>query len=650
MPNNFVNPNAAVSINFNWITTGGSLFSAVKGGSFVTANLETTANTKPKFSIISGSLPKGLTLTNTDQFSGYISGFAISDSKAVTYTFVVRAVSIYYRLPIDRTFSITVLPYDPPVWSYLGDLTYLQGPNVDGSFDDLGYVSQQLIAVAPAGASSSYNITYSLSTNSGRLPTGLKLSSTGTLNGVINLPLNVQTAASNTYTFTVVASSSGVSTSRSFVMLIRYYNSFRQPPVFLINPNLGSYRTNSIATIPVTAYDPYPSYGSVVYALTDGILPNGLNVDTTSGVVTGIIPLDNFYLRQYQFRISATKFNIFEGFSTASTQIFNMTVLQNNYNSITWTTPSNLGTLPASIPCRLRLVATHTETAYNLMYYSNSQFPDGLKLDSNGDIVGIPTSVGTYNIVAVATTATIYNSQDWSYYASIGNYPSLCAISTFVVNVVANPLQYTNIYARVFLPVSSRLQIRQILNNTDIFKTKYIYRSTDPNFGIVSDLKMYVQYGIQQLSSSIDYQSTFLANPLSNYEKVFYVGTATAVTIYDSSKIALYDVVYLKVSDSNQGTDILNKIQLKFLSLLDGQIDTNSLFLPPWQQTENSSFIYGIVLCYAIPGKGSVIINNLKKYSQILGNFDFSTINFTIDRFIIEKTLSSNAESYLMLP
>jgi hypothetical protein len=226
----------------------------------------------------------------------------------------------------------------------------------------------------------------------------------------------------------------------------------------------------------------------------------------------------------------------------------------------------------------------------------------------------------------------------------------MSAVKTFELTIVDDPLLYTNIYTTVMPPIAVRLQIQQILKNTDIFKPNYIYRPEDPNFGVVSDLRMYFQYGIQQLSSATDYQYVFLNNSISDHGKTFYIGAPTLATAYDSSNTALYDVVYLKVTDSDQGTSILNTIQLKFLSLLDSKIAVNLASLPLWQNNTNYSFIYGIVLCYAIPGKGSAIIRNLKENSKIPGHFDLSTINFTIDRFIIEKTLTSTAESYLMLP
>ena len=657
MPQNFVK-SAAISNqinNFYWVSpSSGLLFSPVKGGAYVSIALLTNFGTTPTFSIIAGSLPTGVTLINNADFSSYISGYVISDSTVITYTFVVRATSPYFKFPIDRNFSITVLSYDPPVWV----TTSIEGPNLDKSFNDFGYVYQKLNAVAPSTANTSYHITYSLSTNSGKLPPNLTLSSTGTVSGVINLPFTNQTTASNTFNFTAVASSFGVSTSRSFDITVTYYNSIYQKLTFLNSSNLGNYRTNSSVTIPVVAYDPFPAYGSVVYSKTGGVLPYGLNLNANSGFISGIISSQDSYSKHYQFEISATKNNIYEAFATTATQIFNLDIIQNNYNLITWATLPNLGTLHTSVPCNLKLVATHTETNYNLTYYSTDYLPAGLNLDVNGNIVGIPTTPGTYNFTVVASTSTNYSGEDWNYYTSIGEYPVLGSVNTFYLNIVDSPLKYTNIYAKIFLPISVRLQVQQILNNTDIFETKYIYRPNDTNFGVVSDLRMYVQYGIQQLTSATSYQSAFYQSVLpknfipvlSNYEKTFYIGSATIATAYESSNTELYDVIYLKVTDHTQQINILNKIRLQFLSLLNNQIDINSVFLPQWQQNTNFSFIYGIVLCYAIPGKGSVIIKNLKKYLQTAGHFDFSTINFTIDRFIIEKTLTTAEESYLMLP
>jgi hypothetical protein len=639
--------------NFSWVTAAGPLLTnPISVGDQISAAIVATPEATPSFSIIAGSLPSGLSLINQANYTGLIFGKVTNNYVITTSTFVVRAYSPLFNISIDRSFSITVLPIGAPVWPYGTRDVYLVGPNVNNTFNDFEYVNIPLVANPPTNAPSTYKITYNLTTNSGKLPTGLRLLNTGTLRGLIYNPITSNTTASDTYSFNVAASNGYLSTSQSFIMTVTYVNSNFQAPVFLGNPNLGTYRADSNRIISVGFYNPVPAYGSIVYEQINGSLPYGMNLDTTSGFIYGVLPIQENYLSKYQFEISATKFDAYDLFTTVATQNFSMNVITNNFDTISWVTPSNLGTIHTNVPSNFKVLATHTETIYGLSYFSiGNNFPDGLTLDTSGDILGATSSTGTFTVTIIATTGTVYNSQSWAELTATDNYPVAFSIKSFNINVVTDNLQYTNIYAKPFLTITERLRYQQFVKNTDIFENQYIYRPEDPNFGINSEFKMYIQYGIQRLPSVTDYQSVFLSKPLSNQEKTFYISTtATVVTAVDSVGNPIYDVVYVNVMDYNLKRTVLDKIQNQFLSLLNFKISVSTAFLPSWQSTKGSNFIYGIVLCYAIPGKGEQIINNLKKYAHNLGYFDFGKIIFNIDRFIIEQTISSTSSSYLMLP
>jgi hypothetical protein len=639
--------------NFSWVTAAGPLLAnPALIGDQISAALVATSEAEPKFSIIAGSLPAGVYLINQANHTGLIFGKITSNYVITTSTFVVRAYSSLFDKSIDRSFSITVLPIGAPIWSYGTQNVLLAGPNIDKTFNNFEYINKTLIATPPANALDTYKIIYSLSTDSGKLPTGLKLSSTGTLRGIINNPITSNTLGSDSYNFKVLASNGYSSSSQTFVMTVTYYNSAYQAPIFLNDSNLGLYQAESKQIIPVVFYNPDPAYGSIVYEQASGSLPPGMNLDTTSGFIYGVISTQQNYLTTYKFSIFATKYDVFDDFTSTATQNFNISIIKNNFDSISWVTPSNLGNIYSYVPSTFKVVATHTETKYDLSYFSvGNNFPSGLTLDPSGDIIGATDSTGTFTVAIVATTGTIYDAQSWNNLKNTENYPVAFAVKSFNINVVSNTLQYTNIYIKPFLSIEQRLAYQQFVKNTDIFEEQYIYRPEDPNFGVNSEFKMYIQYGIQQLPSATDYQTVFLSNPLLPQEKIFYINTtATVVTAMDSLGVELYDAVYMNVIDYNLKRTVLDKMQTRFTSLLNYQIDINSTFLPRWQDTIEGKFIYGIILCYAIPGKGKQIINNLKQYRKTLGYFNFNKVVFAIDRLVIEKTLSSTSSSYLMLP
>jgi hypothetical protein len=636
--------------NFAWITAAGPLIAnPVPVGGIVSAGLEATPNAMPYFSVIVGSLPDGLSLINQDNHRGLIFGRVRNNYNITTSTFVIRAYSLLFNNSIDRTFSITVSPIGAPIWPY-GE--YLSGPNVDKTFNDFEYVNLQLTAFPPPDAPSAYNITYSLTTDSGRLPAGLTLSNSGMLSGIISIPITSIISAKVSYGFTVLASNGYSSTPQSCVMTVDCATTSGPAPVFLGDPNLGIYRANSNQIISISFYNPIPSFGSITYEKNSGSLPPGMNLDTTSGFIYGVIPPQQNYLTTYNFGIKATKYNAFSEFTNITNQNFNISIIKDNFDTISWATTATLGTMHAQVPSTFKVIATHTETMYGLSYFSvGNNFPDGLILDPTGDILGATTSTGTFAVTIVATTGTAYDTQSWNNLENAKNYPVAFALKTFNFNVVADPLQYTNIYVRPFLSVSQRLAYQQFTKNTDIFEDQYLYRPEDPNFGVNLEFKIYVQYGIQQLLSFADYQGVFLNNPIANQEKILYIDSVASVAAaMDPAGAPLYDVVYMKVQDYNRGRLFLDSIQTRFASLLNYQINTNPAFLPSWQTVSGSTFIYGVVLCYAIPGKGSLIVNNLKQYAQTLDHFNFSKINFTMDRLVIEQTLTSTSSSYLMLP
>lgn len=142
-------------------------------------NLELPVSTIPgvTYSIISGSLPSGLTLSGQ-----YISGIPAEVSRTTDYNFCVRAsngTSIS-----DRTLIITIVGADTPVFvTPEGDI------DVDGTGKlfvlDNTYVDFQ-IQVSDSDTAAGQTLTFYLEPGLGQLPPGLSMSSTGRITGLIS--------------------------------------------------------------------------------------------------------------------------------------------------------------------------------------------------------------------------------------------------------------------------------------------------------------------------------------------------------------------------------------------------------------------------------------------------------------------------------
>jgi len=158
------------------------------------------------------------------------------------------------------------------------------------------------------------------------------------------------------------------------------------------------------------------------------------------------------------------------------------------------------------------------------------------------------------------------------------------------------------------------------------------------------------------LNSSTDYVSILYEN-FNN--STYYFGDVKSLTAVDALGNPVYDVVYVEIIDplaniaptvtSNGETyypSSIKNMKKQLASLND--ISINSEFSPLFVQTAqqlNLGFLNLVVLCYALPGKGSKIVNRIQN-----NNFDFKQFNFTVDRFTIEKTLISNDSAYLVFP
>ena len=243
-----------------WSTAAGSLgtFTELQSISVTVAATDTSDSTNSplSYSVVSGALPGGLSLNSS---TGVISGTASNVVPNTTYSFTIAATD-GRNTAVTRAFSITINDRDP-VWS--------TGTTLPTFTRNVAYSTTISATEDDSGA-----ITYSLL--SGSLPTGLNLSSGGTISGT---PTSL---ANTTFTVRATVTASGNVSDRTFTL----NNIGTNAPVWSTAAGALSAGEVSVAySTTVTATD--DSGSTPTYSISSGTLPTGLSLNSSTGVISG---------------------------------------------------------------------------------------------------------------------------------------------------------------------------------------------------------------------------------------------------------------------------------------------------------------------------------------------------------------------------
>ena len=278
---------------------------------------------------------------------------------------------------------------------------------------------------------------------------------------------------------------------------------------------------------------------------------------------------------------------------------------------------------------------------------------------------------------------------------------------TIVVND-PNDLTFSNLIVKPFLKADQKFLYNSFISDPIVFDPAYIYRPNDTEFGLQKEPKMLVYAGIE----NVELKNFVAAAAKNHKKKQFKFGEVRSAVAYEpGTKNPVYEVVYVDIIDpldTDNGT-VKNNIQIKtnnqrlinnigyedldnssgagagepykfrpitntlkidsnaisidedkqtrkYISNLTNMRDriaqvgeTDNNFLPLWMRTpqENNiealGYIPAVVLAYCKPGTASEILINIKN-----SDFDFSNINFTVDRYIIDSTKGNSNEQYIL--
>ena len=260
---------------------------------------------------------------------------------------------------------------------------------------------------------------------------------------------------------------------------------------------------------------------------------------------------------------------------------------------------------------------------------------------------------------------------------------------TFSLSVlVENNKTFANLYIKALQPKPKRLEWFNFITDATIFRPADIYRYGDSNFSVQTDLRVLIYAGIESVTAEKFVQ----AMSRNHYHKRLKFGQVRTAKAKDPvTQETVYEIIYVEIIDDlekngrsiSQTVNLPNNINSKVLISYDSiKIDSdiplvsdsdhqrvfpNSIknmrsrigivgdrdreFLPLWMRSTQdqaafeTGFIPALPLCYCVPGAAANVIARIKA-----SGFDFKTIDFLADRYIIDIIDGEIEDKYLAFP
>jgi hypothetical protein len=466
-------------------------------------------------------------------------------------------------------------------------------------------------------------------------------------------------------------------------------------PIDPTDPYYGYY-TDATNTLPTIQSDNYFSFKVIGYNFDSdpinyvySVLPDGLVGNTTTGWITGTPSITDNSITSYTFTVTTVKANNPAIMSISET--YNLIIANNIVQDVQWITSSNLGNIYNGSVSELYVEAS---SSHDLIYrVVSGSLPPNLTLLNNGRITGVvPLQADSNGLLfegdSVSFTFTIsaYNQQ----------FPVISSSREFTVTVYQkynNPIE--NIYFKASPNVAGRQIIQSLLTDDTLIPSEYLYRPDDVNFGKADSVKYVHIYGIE----SANIQTYLNAIQYNHYYRKIILGEIKTAIARNANGEVLYEVVYSQIIDplvKSNGVTLPQSIVWPtpipldegpwYTSVNDINISSSEVYtsydygtvrtlypasitnmrnellanmnhnasqdlLPKWMTSQQSDgttlgFINAWVICYTLPGYSSVIKDNIdNNWAHKLNMIDFS-----IDRFLVDKSVTYNYNTNLLLP
>ena len=394
------------------------------------------------------------------------------------------------------------------------------------------------------------------------------------------------------------------------------------------------------------------------------------------------------------------------GVGTAE-KTFTVDIIGEIESAIEWISDSDRGTIKPNQPSTLKVEAASLMYGGKVVYeFVSGSLPPGLSLLSTGIIQGKvkqfadSSGPGLTRFFDVDGSNTTYNTtfdgdetsfdQKFTFTIKARDSANFAeSLRTFFITVIANNTKtFANLYVKAFQPKDKRLEWYNFITNSNIFRSSEIYRQGDPNFGVQPELKMLVFAGIESLGA-VSYVQAMSRN---HYRKNLKFGDVKYAVAKDiNTQEAIYEAVYVEIVDEyekngksiSRTVELENQIESKVLISYDAikvdsdvplvsdsdhqRIFPNSFknmrsriknigerdreFMPLWMRSiqpnsfVETGFVKALVLCYVTPGNSEAVISRINS-----SGYDFKSIDFTVDRYIIDILDNEIEDKYLAFP
>ena len=662
----FVTPNGVLPIGIDGQTY--AIDDTYVSFQLLVNDYNTAFGTSLNFTVISGNLPGGLTLSNSGLISGLANKLTNSeiDNGRVEYSFSILATDSFssaigafsivvvgpdYLTADNDTINDSTSIYTSDV-SALRPIQWVTGSNL-GTYRADNFITIVLEVVEPA------NIIYSID-NVGNLPPGMSFN---TMTGVISGYTPVQVINSKRYSFKITATYTDITgefISSECLFTMTLINNSIGDITWPDITNLGSIEVDFPSMFKIEAIS-YDKSADIVYAVIGGYLPPGLSM-TQDGEILGKV---NQTAEPLPPPIELTIFDIGLGTEFDDGTIFDAVDAPTQPNEILGLTVFDSG---------------------NTIFDS-----------------GITPFDREFNFTVMASDQ--YGSSSHDFYISV---------------TTADSNKYSNIFVKPLLAKEQRNMWSDFINNANIFTYENLFRVNDPSFGVQTDLLMLICSGIE----TANIESYISAIGLNHTRKRFKFGSLnTAVATTQGTNDIIYEVVYItmidpleengkhlplemnnlskwkntiqadlsndtwsnsrgilglnapynnrpcesitidetgyRVSNPNPNTyypsSILNwRSRLSETKDNSGNIVTiNENYLPLWMSSiqpnkrQPIGFSLAVPLCYCKAGTAAGIMANINNYMTTTG-FTFNELDYTIDRYIVDEISDEQGAKYLI--
>ena len=469
-----------------------------------------------------------------------------------------------------------------------------------------------------------------------------------------------------------------------------YYGYYILPPVAPNqNAQMGNYLSDNFFSFKLIGYD--FDQNDIQYICSG--LPLGITFNSVTGWITGTPILALPGINSYTFTAQVVKKNNPSIVSPVFNFAFGLSL--DITGEIVWVTPSDLGTIYNDTLSTLKVSAlSDVDLEYRI---TSGALPPNLTLLSNGEITGVVAIQPTEELLSLGTsTEFTFTVQAFS-----ANYNIIQSSKTFTVTVYQEYSQPTDIlYIEAAPSVHDRQILRTLLDDADLIPDELLYRPNDIYFGKAKSVIYQHAFGIY----ASNLQEYIAAVTTNHYWRNITLGQLKTAVARDNNGNIIYEVVYSEVIDNlvnPEGTSIESQIywprpidlslgpwytsvtniftsyvdvlnQQYFTSLSPGYarvLYPNSLFnmrnrvgqvlgqvynstlLPLWmtsQQPNGSTLGYtqAWVICYTKSGQAETIKTNIETNWP----YTLNQINFNIDRFTVDKSVTYDWENGLNPP